>query len=119
VDVPELDCRRGGLATLAGQLVALAVLLRPLPSGLSAADTTQGIAFFAALPLVSLIGGAYAVLGGLYSGVDPFVAGSSLAVVSLTLGLGLGLAPAAVISTAGLGLSVFAVVAVLASLRAM
>ena len=59
-----------------------------------------------------------AIAQGLVAGVGLFVAGSYLAVVGLTLGFGLVPASAAV-SAVGLGLFVLAVVAVLASLRAM
>jgi hypothetical protein len=89
----------------------------PLPL-LAAATALQGILFFVVLPLGGLASGAYAVRRGPFSGVGLFVAGSYLAVLGLTLGFGLVSAPAA-LSVVGLVLAALAVVAVLASLRAM
>jgi len=118
MDLPALDRRRGGLATLVGYLVALAVLFRDPSRALAAATTLQGVLFFVVFPLGGLASGAYAVRRGPFSGVGLFVAGSYLAVLGLTLGFGLVSAPAA-LGVVGLALAALAVVAVLAGLQAM
>lgn len=118
MDAPALDRRRGGVATLVGYLVVLAVLFRDPARPLEAANTIQGALFFLLFPFGGVLGGAYAAWGGPFSGVGLFVAGSYLAVLGLTLGFGL-VPVSGAISVVGLALFVLAVVAVLASFRAL
>jgi len=118
MNVPTLDRRRGGIVTLVGYLVVLAVLFRDPSRVLDAASTVQGVLFFLALPLAGLASGAYAAWGGPYSGVGLFVAGSYLAVVGLTFGFGL-VSVSLAVSAVGFVLFVLAVVAVLAGFQAL
>jgi len=118
MNVPTLDRRRGGVATLVGYLVVLAVLFQDPSRVLEAASTVQGVLFFLVFPLAGLGSGAYAAWGGPFSGVGLFVAGSYLAVVGLTFGFGL-VSVSLAVSAVGLGLFVLAVVAVLAGFQAL
>ncbi|MFT4923194.1 MAG: hypothetical protein ACI8XM_002420 [Haloarculaceae archaeon] len=118
MEIPELDRRRGGLATLAGSLVVVVLLFRDPARALSAATTLQGVVFVVVLPVGGILAGLYAVRGGPYSGIGLFVAGSYLAFVGLALGFSL-VQVSAILVVGGVVLFGLGVVALLASLRAM
>lgn len=84
----------GGGALVIGYLLVLLVLYRNPASGLEAATVNpQSVLYFVVLPVVGLLAGIYASVGGPYGAVPLFVLGSYLGIFGLALTLGYLLAP--------------------------